>query len=121
MNCYNECKNFIQSKKESDLGRITEPSSCSYCLYWNAGPGNPMYGNPECECNSLITSLTRGGTEMNIDSYKKITECLKGSKNCGVMYASYVGKPNPKYGRKYPIDGCGVGKWMDSTNPSGIM
>ena len=58
---------FFQTGKEEDLGDITKTRTCSYCLYWNVGPGSE---NTQCQCDGLFMKLTNNGNKYNLDIHK---------------------------------------------------
>jgi len=95
MNCYDQCKKFFHTKSPDDLGNITQANTCAYCLYWENGPGKPIYQYNNCECNKLFTQLSNLGTTFNVSSYEKIKECLKTGENCGVMYSNFTNTTPP--------------------------
>lgn len=90
MNCYTQCKSFFNTKSPKDLGNISRQGDCAYCLYWENGPGRPIYQYSNCQCNGLINDLTKTGTTMDVQSYEKIKDCLSKSKDCGVMYSNFT-------------------------------
>jgi|CryBogDrversion2_4_1035264.scaffolds.fasta_scaffold06703_2 hypothetical protein len=97
MNCYNECARFLQTKNQADLGDINSRGSCSNCLVWQEGPGRPIYQYANCPCNTLIQSVTNGGTKLDVTGYNQVRDCLSKHSStggdCGVMYSNWTNIP----------------------------
>lgn len=121
MNCYDQCKKFFNTKSPDDLGNITQPNTCAYCLYWENGPGRPIYEYNNCECNKLFTQISNLGTTFDVNSYEKVKDCLKTGKNCGVMYSNFTNKTLncDSEKPKYPCDNRHI--WCKSFKYQGVL
>ena len=93
MNCYRQCYNFFQSNSQKDLGDIKTQGDCAYCLYWENGPGRPLYQYSDCECNKLFVKSSNTGNKFDVKSYTDVKNCLKDAKKCGVMYSNFTNTP----------------------------
>jgi hypothetical protein len=123
MNCYDQCRKFFYTKKPEDLGDITQENTCAYCLYWENGPGRPIYEYNNCECNQLFTQLSNLGTTFDVESYEKVKKCLKSGKNCGVMYSNFTNTEDPFITRKKTVNvTCDNRKiWSKSFKYQGVL
>ena len=100
--CYRECKKFFQTGKEEDLGDITKTRTCSYCLYWNVGPGSE---NTQCQCDGLFMKLTNNGNKYNLDIHNQVKDCLSNNMYCGKEYIQFTNPPEvndrPHFGGRF--------------------
>ena len=89
--CAKECQSFYKNPLEKNLGRISDegnyidrPASCSYCLYWNVGPG----ASRGCEkCGQLISD---GSTDVTLKSWCETAGCLRTTKEADCSPLKYA-------------------------------
>ena len=97
MNCYGQCYNFIQTKNPAYLGDINQLGSCANCLYWQKGPGNPIFPLENCQCTSVINKVTANGTKMDQYAYNTGLQCLQQYSSigspCQSLYSTWSNRP----------------------------
>lgn len=105
MSCYNECIDFIKSGSEKDLGDIRQQGSCSYCLYWNEGPGSQGDNtNKECRCDTLFENLTNFGSTYSLSIHNRMKECLSQNQGtCGKLYTQFTNPQKPYDGPRFGV------------------
>jgi hypothetical protein len=104
-NCYNECIDFLKSKSEKDLGDITEQGSCSYCLYWDAGPAAERADDKhECKCDSMFENATGFGSYYNLNIHNQVKQCLNQNRGtCSNLYTQFTNPPKPYDGPRFGL------------------
>jgi hypothetical protein len=122
MNCYSQCYNFFKTNSEKDLGNIKNQGDCAYCLYWDNGPGRPLYQNSNCECNKLFVTNSNIGTKFNVNSFNDVKNCLKNAKKCGVMYSNFTNTPYTFQSPDFEIKPCDKDKlWRKKFKYQGVV
>ena len=125
-NCYQSCDSFFKNESNETLGDIKKDGTCANCLYWKYGPGSVIYDSNNlnnCECTNIFQQVSNQGNTFDMKGYNEVNECLKKSKNCGYLPATFTNNPEKCEITEYsPMKPCNKKKvWSEKLVYEGVF